>query len=224
MNFSKKNISTLQPSKNFKNSKLSSVILLLSIFSFLIISCDEPQKPQQESIKPTKEMLSHIIKADKAINLYQNYEKERIAILKDTLNELYGNNFEDTRTIWFDLKTIKNYIAYVEQKSAENNIEPEGLQFYFGVYSDDMKKQNHHQTFFIAPTIKKDNRHLGYTLESKGEKEHILLLKDMFADNNSQSQQNPKVDKASFFSLATTREGNGLLYNSGASSPPSDNN
>jgi len=224
MSFSEKNISTNHHFRTFKISKRETIILALFTFVFLIISCDEPQKPQQENIKPTKEMLSHIIKADKAINLYNNYKKQRIDIFKDTLKKLYGNDFKDTRTIWFDLKTIKNYIAYVEQKSAENNIEPEGLQFYFSVYSDDMKKQSNQQTFFIAPTIKKDNRHLGYTLESKGDKERILLLKDVLNNNDYQTLQSPKVDKASFFTLTVTKERRGLLYNSGASSPPSDNN
>ncbi len=224
MNFSKRNISTLQSSRNYKISKLSSVILLLSIFSFLFISCDEPQKPQQDNIKPTKEMLTHIIKADKAKNLYNNYKKQRIDIFKDTLKKLYGNDFEDTRTIWFDLKTIKNYIAYIEQKSADNKIEPEGLQFYFSVYSDNesLGKKRNQQTFFIAPTIKKGKTHYGYTLEKHGDSERILLLKDMFT-NNDPTQQNLKVDKASFFTLTSTQDGNGLLFNDGTSSPPEDN-
>lgn len=224
MSFSKKNISKNHHFRNFKISKMNTIILALFTFVFLIISCDEPQKSQEENIKPTKEMLSHIIKIDNAINMYNEYGKKRIDITKDTLKKLYGNNFEDTRTIWFDLKTIKNYIAYVEQKSAENNIEPEGLQFYFSVYSDDMKKQSNQQTFFIAPTIKKNNRHLGYTLETKEGKDHILLLKDVLNNNEYKTQQSPKVDKASFFTLTATQDEHGLLYNDGTNSPPEDNN
>jgi len=222
MNSTKKNTSTLLLSKSFKILKLNSVFLTLLALAFLIISCEKPQKPQQENIKPTEEMLAHIVNIDKAKNLYNNYKEQRIDITKDTLKKLYGNDFEDTRTIWFDLKTIKNYIAYVEQKSAENNIEPEGLQFYFSVYADDMKEQSNQQTFFIAPTIKRDNKHFGYTLERKGEKEHILLLKDVLTTNKHQTQQSPKVDKASFFTTTTTAE-NGLLYNDGNNSPPFNN-
>ncbi len=222
MNFTKRNISTFQSFINFKTYKLSNIILQLSILTFLIISCDEPQKPQQENIKPTKEMLSHIIKANKAKDLYNNYKKQRIDIFKDTLKKIYGNDFEDTRTIWFDLKTIKNYIAYVEQKSADNKIEPEGLQFYFSVYSDDMKKQSNQQTFFIAPTIKKGKIHYGYTLEKHGDNERILLLKDIFTNDEYQAQQNLKVDKASFFSTSIV-ENEGLLFNKGNNKPPFSN-
>ena len=137
---------------NFKYS-----FLLYLAVTTLFISCNDKKIHQEVEVEPTKEMLAHIIKTEKAVEIYKNYGEQRLSLLKDTLSTLYGKDFKDTRRVWFDLKTLKNYIAYVEKKSAENDITPEGLQFYFSVYGDDEGKQKNHQTFFIAPTTKKDN-------------------------------------------------------------------
>ncbi|MBJ2176009.1 hypothetical protein JBL43_17280 [Aureibaculum sp. A20] len=211
--------------KYFKllKQKLKATITLFFAACMLLISCDE-KKPHKVDEGASKDMLAHIIKPEKAVNMYQNYEKERIDILKDTLNTLYGNDFKDTRRVWFDLETLKNYIAYVEKKSAENKISPEGLQFYFSVYSDKEGKQKNQQTFFIAPTTKNEGVQSGYTLELIDGKTQPLYLKSILSNKNYTPNQTQKVDKASFFSLAQDGDEHGLLFNDGDNSPPMDNN
>ncbi len=193
--------------------------LMCFVFTAFIISCNNSQKPDQENEEPSKELLSHLIKLDDAVVMYKNYEEQRIAITKDTLQKLYNDNkFEDTRTVWFDLKTIKDYIAFVEKKSAENHIKPDGLKFYFSVYPNNkgLGDEKNHQTFFIAPTTKKDSKQSGYTLVKEGDNEKVVYLKD--ALNKNQTQQNRKVNKASFFT--TIVQNDGLLLNRGGGTPP----
>lgn len=207
---------------NFKYS-----FLLYLAVTTLFISCNDKKIHQEVDVEPTKEMLAHIIKTEKAVSMYQNYGKQRVDILKDTLGRLYGDDFKDTRRVWFDLKTLKNYIAYVEKRSAENDIPIEGLQFYFSVYSKDKKgDQKNHQTFFIAPTTKDQGVQSGYTLETIDEKTQPLFLKTILNNGRYTPSQTQQMDKAGFFSLNAVRDGDedDLLYNDGDSSPPMDNN
>ncbi|MET2983672.1 hypothetical protein [Aureibaculum conchae] len=204
----------------FLNSKIKYSFLLYLAATSLLISCQD-QKPRHENQKPTKEMLAHIIKTEKAVEIYKNYEEQRLNILKDTLQAIYKDeNFNDTRRVWFDLKTLKNYIAYVEKRSAENDITPEGLQFYFSVYGDDEGKQKNHQTFFIAPTTENKGKQSGYTLETIDDKTQPLFLKTILSSGRYTPSQNQQMDKAGFFSLTTLDGDEGLLYNKSQGSPP----
>ncbi|MCF6348245.1 MAG: hypothetical protein L3J20_08095 [Flavobacteriaceae bacterium] len=232
MNFSKKNHEQKKTniffvSKTFKLKFSKSIAFLMCIvFTALIISCNNSQKPDQENEEPSKELLSHLIKLDDAVVMYKNYEEQRIAITKDTLQKLYNDNkFEDTRTVWFDLKTIKDYIAFVEKKSAENHIKPDGLKFYFSVYPNNkgLGDEKNHQTFFIAPTTNNnENLRSGYTLVGEGDKEKVIYLKDVLNNKRNQTQQNRKVNKASFFTTTVLVENEGLVLNVGTGSPPHD--
>lgn len=205
----------------FSKPKFKYSLLLYLTATTLLISCGNEKTQQEVVVEPTKEMLAHIIKTEAAVNMYQNYGRERIAILKDTLNKLYGKDFEDTRRVWFDLKTLKNYIAYVEKRSADNNITPEGLEFYFSVYPRDKDgNQKNHQTFFIAPTTKDNGVQSGYTLETIGEKTQPLFLKSILNNGRYSPAQSQQMDKASFFSLTPPGDKDDLLYNDGTSSPP----
>ncbi|MDY7396405.1 hypothetical protein UMM65_14230 [Aureibaculum sp. 2210JD6-5] len=208
----------------FSNLKIKYSLLLFIIVATLLISCND-KKPHHENEEPTKEMLAHIIKTEKAVEIYKNYEKERLSILKDTLSSLYGGDFNDTRRVWFDLKTLKNYISYVEKKSKENKITPEGLQFYFSVYGNNEEgDEKNHQTFFIAPTTKQDGKQSGYTLHEVDGETQPLYLKTILGGGRYTPSQNQQMQKAGFFSLTAVQDEVGLLYNDGSSSPPMDNN
>jgi len=196
-----------------------SLLIFLAITTVLI-SCGD-KKPHQQDVEPTKEMLAHLIETEKAVAFYKNYEKQRLNLLKDSLRAIYKDEkFNDTRRVWFDLKTLKNYIAYVEKRSAENHINPEGLQFYFSVYGNEKGVRKNHQTFFIAPTTKKDGVQSGYTLETIDEKTQPLFLKSILNSGRYSPSQSKQMDKASFFSLTAVQDDHGLLYNDGTASPP----
>ena len=176
MNFSKKNYEHKQRniffvSKFFKlfNSNFTLVVIAFFIVS-IMISCDPNQKQVENITRADIELMkeNHIITLNEAVKQYDKYSKQRVSILKDTLKKKYNdNNFSDTRTVWFDIKTIKAYLKYIE----DNTSEAEGLQFYFGVNPDKIGKQKNHQTFFIAPTvqniIKGDTIQSGYTVKNR---------------------------------------------------------
>ncbi len=165
---------------------------------------------------------NHIIPLKKAVGMYKKYSKDRVKILKDTLKKKYKNkDFEDTRMVWIDIKTMKAYLKYVEDESSKAGIDLEGLQFYFGVNSDkDSGKKKNHQTFFVAPTkenvINGDTIQSGYTLENS----NIVFLYEAFKKYNNSTDQN--IQKASFFSLMQGDDG--LLLNKTGQSPPDNNN
>jgi len=206
---------------NLQNSISSRIAILCFIATMLLVSCDKVEKPQIDHQEPSKEMLAHLIKLEKAAIMYKKYEEQRIAITEDTLKVMYGKEFNDTRTVWLNLEIIKNYIAYVEKKSADNHVKPEGLQFYFSVYpKGDKGNEENHQTLFIAPTTKNNEVQSGYTLIADGDKEKVTFIKDALKSRDYQSPQEQKADKASFFTTTALLAGEGLILNGGTGSPP----
>jgi len=200
----------------FKSTFITSIFFLF-LTMILYNSCAKAENDYitQNDIDSLKK--NHIIPLKEAVNMYKKYDKDRVKILKDTLKKKYGKGFKDTRSVWFDINTIKAYIKYIEQESDD----VEGLQFYFSVNKDkgDGKKKNH-QTFFVAPTINNvingDTIQSGYTLENG----NIIFLYDAFKKYTNATDQN--VQKASFFSLMEDHEG--LILNEGSDSPPNNNN
>jgi len=201
------------------NSKITLITLAFCVFSILT-SCELDQKQDEVISQADIEAMkkNHIITLNEAVKQYDKYSKQRISILKDTLKKKYNdNNFNDTRTVWFDIQTIKTYIKYIE----DNSSEAEGLQFYFGVNPDKIGKQKNHQTFFIAPTIqnivKGDTIQSGYTLKN-GKR---IFLYEAFKGYLNSSEVN--VEKASFLNLMQGDD-DGLLLNDGQLGPPYGNN
>ncbi|MBT8384112.1 MAG: hypothetical protein KJO83_00215 [Bacteroidia bacterium] len=197
---------------SFKTSKLSMYFLSFSLFAFVFLSCQKPQKYFEVDENARTEMISQIIPLKDAIDSYKDYGKNRVKILKDTLKAKYGKDFNDTRTVWFDIETLKQYLIYVEEKSKDAGIEPQGIQFYFTVNSEKTEgKKKNHQTFFIAPT-KTDDLESGYTLlDGK-----VVLLKDKLKSDETLPDQ--KTEKAGFFTIMQGRDG--LLLNDGVPNPP----
>lgn len=229
MNFSKKNhehkqrnILFVSKNFNFKSSKVSTVFLLCSLLLFVFTSCQESERYFEVDEKARTEMITHIIPLKDAVDSYKDYGKNRVKILKDTLKIKYGKDFNDTRIVSIDIETMKQYILYVEEKSKELEVEPKGLQFYFGVYSEkDEKagKKKNHQTFFIAPSTSNSDFQKGYTFETKDGKKQIIYLKDVLKNEKYTPSQGQKVEKASFFSQIQG-EDEGLILNRNGLSPP----
>jgi len=202
-------------------SKMTFIILTFFLFStvFLFNSCskqvDKIDMVSQSNIDSLKK--NHIIPLKEAVNMYKKYSKDRVKILKDTLKKKYGKDFNDTRSVWFDIQTIKAYIKYIEEESSD----VEGLQFYFSVNNDKVNgKKKNHQTFFVAPTkenvINGDTIQSGYTLENG----NIVFLYEAFKKYSNSTDQN--IEKASFFTLV--QDDKGLLLNDGDDNPPGNNN
>jgi len=210
----------------FKKIKTRNLCVALLIATMTVISCGkvslEEESNQksitQKDIQTLKE--NHIIPLNQAIKQYDKYTKQRCDLLKDTLEKKYKNpKFKDSRSVWFDIKTIEAYIAYIK-KTSKDPIE--GLQFYFTVDLPKGGKKNNHQSFFIAPTtsnvVNGDTIQSGFTIKND---KRIFISEAIKTYEKEQRAQN--IQKASFFSSMQI-EDEGLLLNDGAPNPPGENN
>ncbi len=219
---------------NNQIARISKLFLISIVFTALIVSCGKVEKPdeqdesgEQEDYIARKKMLAHIVPLEDAVQMYNGYSLKRIDPLKSSLRKKYGERFNDTRIITIDLETMKQYISYIEEKSKDLKVTPEGLQFYFGVYpnnEDEKDSIKNHQTFFIAPSTSKNNVQSGYTIEGNGEKVQIVYLKDKLKNKSDNALQNQKVEEAGFFITTTIVQEDGLLLNRTTPNPPGDNN
>ena len=202
-----------------KFRKINLLFIGLITITILMASCEKPDQDDTDGItdKDVQAMReNHIIDLKNAVKTYDKYTKQRVKILKDTLKKKYGSDFNDTRNVWFDIKTIKAYLKYLE----DNASEAEGLQFYFSVNPDNGGKQKNHQTFFVAPTVQNvvngDTIQSGYTVIDD---KRVFIYE---AVKSYLEEQPQNIQKASFLNLAQDEDG--YLFNVGTLGPPNGNN
>lgn len=186
---------------------------ILLFISIITLSCVENEKKdsstnEESSEKEMAQLEEHLISLDEAFQMYDTYGKERVQILRDTLHAKYGKEFYDTRTVWFDITTLKSYIERVEKISESKQIKPGGFKICFGVHSPSGEYANH-QNVFIVPTSEKDNRQAAYTVKN----DEILFLMD------ARPKASQTTDKAAFFSFSSMLS-EGLILNDGGLIPP----
>ncbi len=104
-----------------------------------------------------------------------------------------------TKAVWFDLETVKSYIAFIEREAAAKKIEISGLRLH--MMAKDTKE--HAVTLAFAPTVKKTNE--------RGEVVHSSI------DVISSKESHPAK-------LSTPRDRNDLtdagILNNGITCPP----
>lgn len=231
--------------------KLINLTKAVAIVALLLVglnSCDKKHdndkylkqiKELKQEIAELKKQLgtindrkpSNIIDLEFASQLYHNYDTTRIKWTNNYVKKHSGQEeFKATRSLYYNLDDLYNYLAYIKRISKEANVKPSGLRFYFGAYAKDYKRDGdtsyaHRQTIFIAPTISKqvdkETMHLGYTLSNDFK---IELLKDKIGtDSRGQSANGSSMQKASLFnfSINTNMFGeNSTIANELGSSPP----
>lgn len=205
-----------------KFQKINLLFIGLISFTILMSSCEKPQAHEDQITEADiKEMKKdHLITLEEAVKAHKKYGKDRVKILKDTLKEKYKDkDFNDTRNVWVDIKTLKAYIQYIEDNASDS----EGFQFYFSVNSDKASgKKKNHQTFFIAPTVQNiisgDTIQSGFTVKN-GKR---IFLYEEFKKYLEGSQSN--VQKAGFLSSIQPPDEDGYLFNETIPNPPGGNN
>ncbi|QXP57480.1 hypothetical protein H0I25_06755 [Cellulophaga sp. HaHa_2_95] len=171
--------------------------LLFVAFS-LLVSCNSEKKqttpdtepthrePQEEKTKEVK-APEQIISITDAKEDYDNYTKKRAQLIEKIEDPLEdGSKFIASRYGDYDIETVKNYIAYVEQEAKEAGVKVETLRFYFSTYPDkkdfpDHKEVKHprQNSFFILPTIKVDAMNMGFYIKDLGDgKKEAALIRD----------------------------------------------
>lgn len=89
--------------------------------------------------KPTK-----CIPVDTAKNLQENWINTRQKAIDRAIGQ------EDSRSCFYTLDELREYLNYVEELSNEQNIDNPGIRLYFAAYNDDSNKK---ATIFLAPTV-----------------------------------------------------------------------
>ncbi|SDE59811.1 hypothetical protein [Cellulophaga baltica] len=199
--------------------------LLFVAFS-LLVSCNSEKKQTTPDTEPahkelqeekTKEVKApeQIISITEAKQDYDNYTKKRAQLIEKIEDPLEdGSKFIASRYGDYDIETVKNYIAYVEQEAKEAGVKVETLRFYFSTYPDkkdfpDHKKVKHprQNSFFILPTMKVDAMNMGFYIKDLGDgKKEAALIRDYPGILDSKMGDTNKENSKSYASFipATT--------------------
>lgn len=229
--------------------KLIKIIAIAGLLLLSLNSCDEKHNDEKylkqirelnQEIAQLKEELglvndqkpSNIISKKFAAQLYHNYDTTRVKWTNNHIRRQSGQEkFNATRSLYYNLDSLYNYLAYIKRISKEAGVKPSGLRFYFGSYSydyvrDGSKDYAYRQTIFITPTIAKqvgkETMHFGYTLS---EDFKVELLKDHIGtDSRNPTGSSGSMQKAGFFSFSTNSfGGNSTIANELTGTPPKGN-
>ncbi len=177
-------------------------------------------KPKPTYYKKPK----NIIKVDQAVEMYHNYTN-RTELIHKYYDGIGDNDKESqpTRSLFYDLDDLYNYLGYIKQLSRKAKVEPSGIRIYFAEYSEgyvrnDSKEYSKRQTIFITPTVEEKGVHLGYTLD---ENLNINLLRDVLDQTNSKERvffaKNQRQNDSD------NSDQNSLIANEFTGSPPKGN-
>ena len=166
----------------------------------------------------------NIIKAEQAVKMYHNYNRRVELINKAYQIDGNGEDFRSTRSLFYDLDDLYNYLGYIKQQSKKAKINPSGVRIYFAEYDEDYirdKKSDYakRQTIFITPTVEHQGEHLGYTLDKNFKIRYLFdLLSKQF------SKENIFMKEASYSRNPDILDPNSLIANEFTGSPPKGNN
>jgi hypothetical protein len=196
---------------------------LLAMALMLLGACNTQNKePKPETDDdPMKEIDApkEIISLDDADSLYVNYTRRRVeGIIKmETTDD--SSPFKPVRFVAFDLETIKNYIAYVEQEAKKGGTKADSLRVYLGNYGSKVEGSNsRHNTVFMLPSAKAEDSYGGIYIGDNGQ---AKLIRNYF-QNNGGSDNGQTKSKASLMPHfnSSLMQGGSLILNYGNCCPP----
>ena len=196
--------------------------LIVAFFTVVvtIISCEKPHKPDQTNECPSDPealaiVQNQIVPNNNVFELFHNYDEKEKDVNDFIRKRHQREEFNVTRTVYFDFKVLKEYLRLVEEVSQKNNVNPEGIKVVFGAESGNGKNPYQTNVLFV-PTTKDQGKQSAYT--TQGGK--IVFFKNI---KPKDSIQQMNLQKGGFLSLTTVQE-NGLALNGGAPIPPPNNN
>lgn len=213
--------------------KLLTLVVVFILFAFLS-SCQEEQKKEivTEKIIPPEQ----IIPISEAKSLHANYTERRLPLIQkyeDSINRERGiaKNFNASRYVSYDYKTIKQYLTFIENEAAKADVDISTLRFYFSNYPDkhffDNKDSIVHprqNSIMLSPTLKKGDR--DYLFYIGGTQAQPILLSDNFGEIKGLGV-NEKRPKSQASIVPNFLEPKPILYketsltmNRGGGSPP----
>ena len=225
--------------KNLKSTYWYSLLLLV----LLIASCGERTGQGQAETKEVVTAPEQIISIEEAKSMYNTYTERRAGLiqkLEDSINISRRDTaqFDVARYTYYDYKTIKQYLAYIEQEAAEAGVEISSLRFYYSNYPDQEKFANgklvvhpRQNSFFIIPALEYKGDQYAFTTENTGEagkKRAILLTGDLDpyepdglgANNNRTKKAYAGVLSVVNYTSAGYANGSTALNEGNAAPPP----
>lgn len=218
-------------------NKYPTRILALSAFVLTMGSCAEKKQPKQEKEQIQKEVKApeSIISLKEANSIYDNYTKHRVSLIEnyETEQRAPSEEFISARFVDFDYKTIKNYIAYVDQEASKAGVkEVTKLRLYFANYPNEGKfsdgkrivhpRQN---SVFMVPTLDKNGENYGFYIGDDGKAQLISDWKQGNKVGMGLDTSNP--NKKAYASMTPTftlnsnlQGGRSLTLNRGNGGPP----
>lgn len=231
---------------------------VLAILIFTCINCNNTNKTDaQQNAKPEVLAPSQIVEIDQAKSMYDNYTSRRAPLIQryeDSINRGNDNTkaqqqtqktqkqegevkpFDVARFVSYDYKTIKQYIAYIEQEAEVAGVEISTLRFYFSNYPDkelfpgtkEELKHPRQNSILLSPTIQKgEHDHLFYITQGV-DKPEAVILNDDFGTVKGMGliESGDEISHASFIpnffkpNVNPVYAGKSLTMNRGGSSPP----
>lgn len=221
-------------------------LAVLAFLSFTLTSCNETRKEKPKQGKPEVLAPNQIVEVDQAKSMYDNYSARRVPLIQryeDSINrgkmKIKGGDsksFDVGRFVYYDYKTIKQYMDYIEQEAQAAGVEISTLRFYFSNYPDEQyfpgteeaiqhPRQN---SMILSPTIKKGKRDYLFYVAAGEQGQEAVILDDDFGTPKGMGLNNIKDNRSNasmiptFFKPAVkpAYAGTSLTMNRGQGVPP----
>ena len=225
--------------KNLKN------LLLLGVCAMLLTlgSCAERTGEDKTKSDVEVEAPKQVISLEEAKKMYEMYGERRVSMIQhfeDSVNisKKDTSKFDVARYTYYDYKTIKQYLAYIEQEAARAGVEISTLRFYYSNYPDEKRfsdgtpvvhpRQN---SIFIIPTLNQDGEEYAFLTEESGQagkKSAVLLNGQLNYLDEVKTGMQVEANNKSYagFSFSATpsplmfNNGSTILNHGGAAPPP----
>lgn len=228
--------------------------VVLATTAIILTGCGEEQSMEQ---KKEIEVLApkQIVQIPEAKKAYDTYGERRVALIQkyeDSINRNHKNSksednaadkpFDVGRFVYYDYKTIKQYLAFIEQEAKEANVEISTLRFYFSNYPDeaffpgtkDSIKHPRQNSILISPTYNDGKRDYLFYIAQGAQGAEAVPLNDSFGSIKgfgTTKNINTKAYASIIPNLKTTttlptynlQRGTSLTMNRGTGVPPPKN-
>lgn len=157
------------------------------------------------------------------VGMLTQYDKTRTDILK----KVTPDNVEDTRINTYDIKQLRDYLAYIEDLCKEKNIELTAINVISSAYPENYVKKEYanKQTLIYMPVTKINGENVTFDpLQSK--KGQPATFKQLLADYNydwkydARKIEVTKTQKAGIFSLGLQEDKESSGANRNTMIPP----
>lgn len=170
--------------KNFKRTVPFALLFTYAVF-FIISGCGDQKTKEEVPVVKIEEVRApeQIISVKQARKMFQSYSERRVPLIqnyeksredqKQQQTQL-KDSFDVARYVYYDYKTIKDYLAYIEQEAAKAKVEISTLRFYFSNYPNQSEFEDgnpvihpRQNSIFILPASTIDNAQYGFYLKKQ---------------------------------------------------------